>query len=185
MLRPTLTSTLTPGDAVHAPCVSRSIDTTAGWTAPPGSTRRSRPTTARADMQLIPSPAVREPPQITGEERGRRPPGRRTILQRPRRSTQRPGPSTAVYVPFGTRPRTKPNPPDLDDARRAGTTRRWQLVAPASMRCMTTIKPVPVRITPELVARIDALRGLVPREPYVRDLLDKALKAEERKAAKR
>ena len=50
---------------------------------------------------------------------------------------------------------------------------------------MTTIKPVPVRITPELVARIDALRGLVPREPYVRDLLDKALKAEERKAPKR
>ncbi len=47
---------------------------------------------------------------------------------------------------------------------------------------MATKKPVPVRIPPELVARIDALRGLVPREPYVRALLDRALKAEERKA---
>jgi hypothetical protein len=36
-----------------------------------------------------------------------------------------------------------------------------------------------------MVERIDALRGLVPREAYVRDLLDKALKAQERKAAKR
>ena len=42
-------------------------------------------------------------------------------------------------------------------------------------------KPVPVRIPPEMVARIDDLRGLVPRETYVRALLDKALKAEERK----
>jgi hypothetical protein len=50
---------------------------------------------------------------------------------------------------------------------------------------MTVTKPVPVRIPPEMVARIDRLRGLVPREPYVRDLLDKALKAQERKASKR
>jgi hypothetical protein len=47
---------------------------------------------------------------------------------------------------------------------------------------MATTKPVPVRIPPEMVDRIDALRGLVPREAYVRDLLDKALKATERKA---
>ncbi len=53
------------------------------------------------------------------------------------------------------------------------------------MSVMTTTKPVPVRIPPAMVERIDALRGLVPREAYVRDLLDKALKALERKAAKR
>jgi hypothetical protein len=35
-----------------------------------------------------------------------------------------------------------------------------------------------------MVARIDALKGeLVPREAYVRRLLEKALKAEERKRA--
>jgi hypothetical protein len=45
-------------------------------------------------------------------------------------------------------------------------------------------KPVPVRIPPEMVARIDRLRGLVPREAYVRDLLGKALKRQERKARK-
>jgi hypothetical protein len=51
---------------------------------------------------------------------------------------------------------------------------------------MTTTKPVPVRIPPGMVRRIDALKGeLVPREAYVRHLLDKALTAEERKAAKR
>ncbi len=53
---------------------------------------------------------------------------------------------------------------------------------------MTTAKPdkpVPVRIPPEMVARIDRIRGLVPRETYVRDLLDKALKAQERKPQKR
>jgi hypothetical protein len=51
---------------------------------------------------------------------------------------------------------------------------------------MTTDKPVPVRIPPELVARIDTLKGdLVPREAYVRRLLTKAIEAEERKAAKR
>ena len=43
-------------------------------------------------------------------------------------------------------------------------------------------KPVPVRIPPEMVARLDALRGdLVSREAFVRILLDKALAAEERK----
>jgi len=47
----------------------------------------------------------------------------------------------------------------------------------------TPAKPVPVRIPPEMVARIDALKNpLVPREAYVRHLLDKALKSEERKA---
>jgi hypothetical protein len=46
-------------------------------------------------------------------------------------------------------------------------------------------KPVPVRISAEQVARLDKLRGLVPREAYVRHLLDKALKAKERKATKR
>ena len=50
----------------------------------------------------------------------------------------------------------------------------------------TPTKPVPVRVPPELVARIDALKGeLVPREAYVRVLLTKAVEAEERKAAKR
>lgn len=47
-------------------------------------------------------------------------------------------------------------------------------------------KAVPVRIPPEMVARIDALKDpLIPREAYVRHLLEKALKAEERKVAKR
>ena len=45
-------------------------------------------------------------------------------------------------------------------------------------------KPVPVRIPSDMVVRIDRLRGLVPRETYVRDLLDKALKRQERKARK-
>ena len=56
------------------------------------------------------------------------------------------------------------------------------VLATASICCMATTKPVPVRIPPEMVDRIDALRGLVPREAYVRDLLDRALKAAERKA---
>ena len=48
---------------------------------------------------------------------------------------------------------------------------------------MTPTKPVPVRIPPEMVRRIDALKGeLVPREAYIRHLLDKALAAEEHKA---
>ena len=46
-------------------------------------------------------------------------------------------------------------------------------------------KPVPVRIPPELVVRIDRQRGLVPREAYVRDLLDKALKRQERKKTRK
>jgi len=45
-------------------------------------------------------------------------------------------------------------------------------------------KPLPVRIPPEMVARIDRLRGLVPRETYVRDLLDRALRRQERRARK-
>jgi hypothetical protein len=43
---------------------------------------------------------------------------------------------------------------------------------------------VPIRIPLDLVARIDALRGLAPREAYVRHMLAEALEAEERKAAK-
>ncbi len=44
-------------------------------------------------------------------------------------------------------------------------------------------KPVPIRVPGEMVRRIDALKHhLVPREAYVRELLDKALRAEERKA---
>lgn len=52
------------------------------------------------------------------------------------------------------------------------------------MPAMTnTPKPVPVRIPPDLVARIDAVKDpLIPREAFVRDLLDKALSAQERKA---
>ena len=47
-------------------------------------------------------------------------------------------------------------------------------------------KPLPVRIPAEMVARIDKLRpDLVPREAFVRKLLDQVLSAEERKAAKR
>jgi hypothetical protein len=49
----------------------------------------------------------------------------------------------------------------------------------------TKTKPVPVRIPPELVARIDRLRGLVPREAYVRVVLDRAIRAEEQKAKRR
>jgi hypothetical protein len=47
-------------------------------------------------------------------------------------------------------------------------------------------KSLPVRIPAEMVARIDRLRGLVPRETYIREqLLEHALRLEERKAAKR
>jgi hypothetical protein len=46
-------------------------------------------------------------------------------------------------------------------------------------------KPVPVRIPPELVLRLDLQRGLIPREAYVRDLLEKALKRQERKRARK
>lgn len=43
--------------------------------------------------------------------------------------------------------------------------------------------PLPIRIPAEMVDRIDALRPeLVPREAFVRALLEKALEAEERKA---
>jgi predicted DNA-binding protein len=48
---------------------------------------------------------------------------------------------------------------------------------------MAASKPVPVRIPAEMVKRIDALKDpLVPREAYVRALLDKALTVEERQA---
>jgi hypothetical protein len=41
---------------------------------------------------------------------------------------------------------------------------------------------VPVRIPLELAERIDVLRGLAPREAYVRHLLTEAVEAEEAKA---
>ena len=47
-------------------------------------------------------------------------------------------------------------------------------------------KALPVRIPGELVERIDRLRDPdIPRERYVRRLLEKAVAAEERKAARR
>lgn len=46
-------------------------------------------------------------------------------------------------------------------------------------------KALPVRITGDLLDRIDALRDpLVPRERYVRHLLTQAVEAEEAKTAK-
>ncbi len=35
----------------------------------------------------------------------------------------------------------------------------------------------PVRIPLDMVERVDAVRGLVPRETFIRDLLDKALRS--------
>ena len=50
---------------------------------------------------------------------------------------------------------------------------------------MERTKTLPVRIPLEMVARIDKLRGLVPRETYVREhLLEPAIRREERKAGK-
>jgi hypothetical protein len=43
-------------------------------------------------------------------------------------------------------------------------------------------KPLPMRIPRELVERIDRLRGLIPREAYLREVLERAIAAEERKA---
>jgi len=43
-------------------------------------------------------------------------------------------------------------------------------------------KPLPVRIDAQQVARLDALRGYVPRETYVRLLLDEILTSKERQA---
>ena len=43
-------------------------------------------------------------------------------------------------------------------------------------------KPLPVRIAAEQIARLDALRGYVPRETYVRLLLDEILASKERQA---
>jgi hypothetical protein len=55
------------------------------------------------------------------------------------------------------------------------------------MRCMPDNKPqtarpwLPVRISGAQIARIDRLRDpLIPREAFVRRLLDRALDAEER-----
>jgi hypothetical protein len=47
---------------------------------------------------------------------------------------------------------------------------------------MTQTKALPVRIPAEVIERTDKTRDpLIPREAYIRDLLDKALKAQERK----
>jgi hypothetical protein len=53
------------------------------------------------------------------------------------------------------------------------------------MTTPTNTKPLPVRIPRDLVERVDVLRGLVPRETYVRYLLERAIAAEERKARRR
>jgi len=45
-----------------------------------------------------------------------------------------------------------------------------------------TQKPLPVRIPRNLIERIDRLRDLVPRETYIRHLLETAVAAQERKA---
>jgi hypothetical protein len=50
---------------------------------------------------------------------------------------------------------------------------------------MVPTKPIPVRIPPEMVLRLDRLRGLVPREAYVRHLLDQAIAQEEKTTARR
>lgn len=50
---------------------------------------------------------------------------------------------------------------------------------------MPNHKPLPVRISADQVERIDRLRGeLIPRERYVRHLLERAIAAEERRVAK-
>ena len=42
---------------------------------------------------------------------------------------------------------------------------------------MTELKSLPVRVTPDLLVRVDAVRpDLTPREPFVRHLIDIALK---------
>ncbi len=63
--------------------------------------------------------------------------------------------------------------------------RRQQLLALQRMTTTEKPKPLPIRVDRDQIDRIDRLRGLVPRERYVRDLMDKALKAQERKAARR
>jgi hypothetical protein len=50
---------------------------------------------------------------------------------------------------------------------------------------MAPTPTIPVRIPRELADRIDRLRGLAPREAWVRDRLEKLVAAEERKQAKR
>lgn len=63
---------------------------------------------------------------------------------------------------------------------------RHHALATASVCFMTdpSGKPLPIRVPAELVERIDRLRGLVPREAYVRHLLDQIVTAEERKSSK-
>ena len=53
---------------------------------------------------------------------------------------------------------------------------------PATKKPAARTTPLSVRVPPELVERIDRVRGLVPREAYVRHLLDQALRAEETKS---
>jgi hypothetical protein len=53
-------------------------------------------------------------------------------------------------------------------------------------RSPTKPKSLPVRISAELVSRIDRLKDpLIPREAYVRWLLERAVAAEERKQSRR
>ena len=54
-------------------------------------------------------------------------------------------------------------------------------------RIATHTKPLPIRIPAEMVNRIDksSVPHLAPREAYVRELLDKALRAEERAAERK
>jgi len=48
--------------------------------------------------------------------------------------------------------------------------------APPKHEQVTRI-PIPIRITPDLIDRIDAIRpDLIPREPFVRHILDLGLK---------
>ena len=50
---------------------------------------------------------------------------------------------------------------------------------------ITITNRVPVRILAEMVARLDRLGGLVPREAYVRHPLEKAISAEVRRTGRR
>jgi predicted DNA binding CopG/RHH family protein len=52
---------------------------------------------------------------------------------------------------------------------------------PATKKPAPRTAPVNVRVPPELLTRIDALRGMVPRERFIRHLLDQALSAQEKK----
>lgn len=47
----------------------------------------------------------------------------------------------------------------------------------AARRAPEPLPPVPVRITADLIERVDAVKPqMIPREPYIRHLLDEILK---------